>query len=380
MANTLGAYNPTFFANEAMILVEKALGMANRVHRGYDEERKSFNKGDTVRIKQPGTFTVQDAPSTAQDVTTKYTDVALTSWKEVKFALTDKELAYTSEKIIEDHVRPAAYAIADYIDQQLAALYKDVPWFVDLQSTTAVRDITDVRQQMFDQQIPLKDQSLLHYMINGSLENGFLQLGTFNTQDGAGGAGVNTQMDGTLGRKFGLNIFANQNVATHTKGTCSATALAVNGAASLGATTINLDAGSVTGTLVPGDTFVIAGNTQRYAITNTTTASGNAFTGVTFTPALVAAAADNAVVTARLDNHTANLAWHRNAFALAFAKLPELGDGMGARISSIQDPVTGLALRSRMYYDGDNSKVNVALDVLFGLKTLDPNLAVRACG
>ena len=379
MGNTLGAYNPTFFANEAMILVEKALGMANRVHRGYDEERKSFNKGDTVRIKQPGTFTVQDAPSAAQDVTTKYTDVSLTSWKEVKFALTDKELAYTSEKIIEDHIRPAAYAIADYIDAQLAALYKDIPWFVDLQSTTALRDITDVRQQMFDQQIPLKDQSLLHYMVNGSLENGFLQLGTFNTQDGAGAQGVNTQIDGTLGRKFGLNIFANQNVQTHTKGTADDAAMTVTSNVAAGVNTIGFSSAG-TGTLVPGDTFVIAGNTQRYAITNTTTASGNAHTGVTFTPALVAAATATTVVTVRLDNHVANLAWHRNAFALAFAKLPELGDGMGARISSLQDPVTGLALRSRMYYDGDNSKVNVALDVLFGMKTLDPNLAVRACG
>ena len=62
---------------------------------------------------------------------------------------------------------------------------------------------------------------------------------------------------------------------------------------------------------MPGDSFVIAGNTQRYAITNTVTAAANAFVGVTFTPALVAAAANNAVVTLLVDTHAANLAFHR---------------------------------------------------------------------
>jgi len=81
-----------------------------------------------------------------------------------------------------------------------------------------------------------------------------------------------------------------------------------------------------------------------------------------------------------LDDHTANTAFHKNAFALAMAPLSELGGELGARIATITDPVSSLALRSRLYYVGDSSEVHVALDVLYGVKTLDPNLACRGRG
>lgn len=377
MANTLGYYNPNFYAQEALIQLEKALGMAGRVHLGYDEERRSFDKGEYINIKKPSTFTVGDAPATKQDVTTESVQIQLAYWREVKFALTDKELAFTGERIINDHIRPAAYALADDIDQKMCILADDIPWFYDLAATTVVADVTGPRKVMRDNAVPLQDQMNMHYMVDSQTEKGLLDLSAFTQQQGAGQDAVEAQRSGFLGRKYGYEFFANQNVQAHTKGTASTGTLAVVAATSKGATTIGLDAGAVTGTLVPGDTFVIAGNTQRYAITNTTTAATNAFTGVTFTPALAADAAEDAVVTVSLDDHNQCLAFHRNAFALATAPLSDIGKNLGAKIAVVQDPVTGLALRSRLYYVGNSSEVHVALDVLYGVKTLDPNLAVR---
>ena len=43
----------------------------------------------------------------------------------------------------------------------------------------------------------------------------------------------------------------------------------------------------------------------------------------------------------------------------------------------MQDPVTGLAMRSRIYYVGNDSAVHVALDVLYGWKVLNPRMATR---
>jgi hypothetical protein len=40
-------------------------------------------------------------------------------------------------------------------------------------------------------------------------------------------------------------------------------------------------------------------------------------------------------------------------------------------------PRSRLALRARTWADGNNSKFYVAFDILFGLKTLDGNKAVR---
>ena len=50
--------------------------------------------------------------------------VTLDQWWGVKFSLTDKELTYTKEQIITEHIRPAAYAVADKIDQSVAALMR----------------------------------------------------------------------------------------------------------------------------------------------------------------------------------------------------------------------------------------------------------------
>jgi len=383
MANSLGYYVPEFYAQEALIQLEKALGMANTVHRGYDEERRAFGKGQKINIKGPSTFTAQDAPGSSQDITSKQVQLSLDYWKEVRFELTDKELAFSEQKIIDDHIRPAAYALADFIDQTLVQLYLQVPWVYDLNATpgSVVTDVTGPRKVLFDNAVPIKDSMNMFYMVDGEMEANLLSNSAFAQWQGAGQEGVSTQVSGALGMRYGLNFFANQNVPTHTGGVCADATGAIDNAAgySAGVTTIHIDSVTDGGTWLVGDTFVIAGNTQRYAVTADVTFTGGEG-DVSFTPALAADVADDAVVTGLIvASSVQNMAYHKNAFALAFGQLPfELPNELGARVFSVQDPVTNLAIRSRLYYDGDNSKVVVVLDVLFGVKTLDGNLAVRA--
>lgn len=381
MANTLGVYNPIFYAQEALINLEKSLGMANRVYRGFEEERRAFRKGDTINIRRPSTFTANSAPSSAQDVTTETVSMTLDSWQEVKFALTDKELAYTQDRIIEDHIRPAAYALAAKIDTDLCALYSDIPHKTAVGGTPAISDITGARKAMFNNEVPM-EPGRLHMMVDGTLEDGFLQLSAFSQDQGAGSVGVNTQMTGSLGQKFGYEIFANQNVAAQAAASSALTVTAgkVNSASvAVGDTSIPLDGGTLTGTFDVGDTITIttSGVDYDYAVTASVTASTNAAT-VSISPPARVAHADNDVFTAsQTGAKQENLAFHRNAFALCMVELPDMANELGARVVSVSDPRTGLAVRSRIYYDGDNSKVNVALDCLYGVKTLDPDMAVR---
>lgn len=379
MANTLGVYNPIFYAQEALIQLEKALGMGNRVYMAFDEERRSFGKGETVNVRRPSTFTAQDAPSSAQDLDTETVALTLANWREVKFKLTDKELAFTGERIINDHIRPAAYTLADDIDQKLAALYKDVPWYYSLNATpgSVVTDITQVRKVMFDNAVPVQDIGNLHFMVDGNMEANLLALSAFSQQQGAGDVGVNTQLRGSLGTKFGLEVFANQNTPTHTTGDLSDTSGTVAGAHVKGATSLAVAALGLTEDIKAGDHFVIAGNTQRYAVTADVTTDGSGAATLAITPGLAAALSGGEVVTVFQHTGVQDLAFHRNAFALVMAPLSEIGNELGANIATVQDPVTGLALRSRLYYVGNSSEVHVALDVLYGVKTLDPNLACR---
>ena len=385
MSNSLNYYVPEFYANEALILLENALGMGMRVHRGFDEERRAFNKGEYINIRKPSTFTAGDAPATAQDIATGSVQMQLAYWREVKFKLTDKELTLAEPTLVQEHIAPAAYALANDVDQKLAALYKDIPWYVDLNSTVAIDDMTDVYQVLFDNGVPMGNPADLHYMMGGGLQNGFQQLTAFNQYQGAGPVGVNTQLSGSLGIKFGMECFANQNVQSHTGGTCADAAGAIDygsGTTAVykkGEGLIHVDGVTDGGNFVVGDSFVITGNTQRYAITKAVTMTGGEG-DVEFTPPLVANVDEDTVVTFRVDSHTANLAFHRNAFALATAPLSDMAKELGAKIATVYNDKNGLSLRSRIYYVGNSSEVHVALDILYGVKTLDPNLACRACG
>lgn len=382
MANTVlndagYAYDPYFYATQAILALEKNLVMAGSVYRGYD--RQSAQKGSFINIRRPDTFTVQDAPSTAQDVDPTQIQIKLDRWKEVKFKLTDKELTLSAEQLINDHIHPMAYALSAELDTSLMGLGLDVPWFTDLSSTPAVSDITASRRILHQNNVPVSDMNNMFLIVDPVAEEGFLNLTAFSQNQGAGNVGVNTQINGLLGTKYGFNIQTSQNVASFTKGTASTTALAVNGAVAKGLSTVALDTGSVTGTLVKGDVIKFAGHSQQYAVTALSTASSNAFTSVSITPELQSAVADNEVVTVYQDNHTVNLGFHRNAFALATAPLSTMGQELGGvRMATVT--LNNISLRSRMYYVGGSSSVEVALDILYGVKTLDPNKAVRLRG
>jgi hypothetical protein len=374
MPNVLSVYDPLFYAQEALIQLEKALGLAGRVHRGHDKAPQE--KGSKISIRKPSTFVALDAPSTAQDVNAGEVQIDLNFWKEVKFGLTDKELTFTQEDIVREHIRPAAYALADNIDQNLALQYKKIPWLKAASGPAAVADITALQRILFDNQAPENDDNL-HLMLSGVLREELLNLAAFSQWQGAGQAGVETQMRGSLGRKYGFEIFANQNVKTHTAGVAADAAGEIAGAHSKGGTTIAFDLVTSAGTFKTGDSFVIAGNTQRYVLTADATASSGAVTATGIFPALVQDYPDNSVITFDLSSGVQSLAFHRNSIALAMAPLSTMGDGLGAKMATVADPKTNLALRSRLFYEGNNSKVFVALDVLYGIQVLDPNLAVR---
>ena len=380
MSNTLGNYDPIFYAQEALIALNKALGMAGRVHRGYDPNPQQ--KGSVINITRPSVFEATNVNTTTggttQDVTPENVSITLDTWKEVKFGLTDKELTFTKEKIITDHITPAAYALADAIDLSLVGLYKKIPWKEAISATPAVTDITGVRKTLFNNRVPMND---LHFMVDGSVEAGLLALSAFATADGAGQVGVDTQLRGSLGTRYGFEFFANQNTPAHTSGTMADTAGALNADADKGATSIVIKSLTNTETLKAGDIIKITGDAQQYVVTADYTI--NNATTVAIYPALAKKNLADALVTVILPSGTGAtknqcLAFHRHAFALAMAPLSDMGGRLGAQIATVADPVTNLSIRSRLWYEGNTSTVKVALDALWGVQVLNPNLAVRA--
>ena len=381
MSNTLGNYDPIFYAQEALIALNKALGMAGRVHRGYDPNPQQ--KGSVINITRPSVFEATEVNTTTggttQELTPENVSITLDTWKEVKFSLTDKELTFTKEKIITDHITPAAYALADAIDLSLVGLYKKIPWKEAISATPVVTDITGVRRALFNNKVPMND---LHFMVDGDVEAGLLALSAFATADGSGQAGIDTQLRGSLGTRYGFEFFANQNTPAHTSGTMADTAGALNADADKGATSIVIKSLTDNQTLKIGDIIKITGDAQQYVVTADYTISSA--TTVAIYPALAKKNLADALVTVILPSGTGAtknqcLAFHRHAFALAMAPLSDMGGRLGAQIATVADPVTNLSIRSRLWYEGDTSTVNGRPRMLSGAYRFEPDLAVRRC-
>lgn len=373
--NTLGNYNETFFAQEALIQLEKALGMAGRVYRGYEPSPQT--KGSTIQIRRPSTFSAQAAPSSDQNITTDSVAIVLSGWQEVKFSLTDKDLALSSDKVISDHIRPAAVALADKVDQDLCSLWSTVPWGVSMSATPALADITKVKKLLFDNKVPMKDPSKMHFQI-GSNE----QMAYQNAMTVLQNPQASSLRDGSIGELYGLDVFANQNAPAYTGSALTDGVGALTSATAVGDATIAIGSIDTTGVVKKGDIITITGDAQQYVVQADATASGGAIAALSIFPKIKQVNNSGAVVTiSSLTSagaaKTQNLAFHENAFALATAPLSTLGNELGARIATVADPITGLSIRSRMFYVGDSSVVKVALDILYGFTTLDPNLAVR---
>jgi P22 coat protein - gene protein 5 len=71
-----------------------------------------------------------------------------------------------------------------------------------------------------------------------------------------------------------------------------------------------------------------------------------------------------------------NLLFHRNAFALAMVPMEK----PAGAVDVARKTYKGLSVRVVPYYDGVNDVSNYRLDVLFGVKAIDPRLAVRISG
>ena len=396
MSNTLGNYNPEFYAQEALIQLFKALGMAGRVHRGAEQERNSAGqkKGNTINMKRPTKFVAQEhvagTGSSSQDVVGENIAIVLNNHQEVKYELTDRELAYTTEQIITDHITPAAYALADKIDQDLHVLGAKVGPKAFVSGAASSAFITGPRKVLRNNEVPMDGN--IHYLIDSGMEAAFLDLGIFHeariTGEGSNQAAL---MNGTLGQRFGVEVFATQNAdvdgpvlastATASDGSGD-TVGAVVGAQVANATALPVDGLTGVETLSVGDTFTIAGDPTVYILTAAVTLSGGAGS-LSMYPALRRNIADDAVVTFNTLNaieeaaNTRNLMFHKNAFALAFAPLPMTGDGRGAEMATVTDDITGLSVRARMWYDGATATNFVALDALYGTQVLDGMLATQ---
>lgn len=389
MANTLANLIRTLLMPKALVVLREACVMPMLVYTDFKNE--AAEKGGTIRIAKPQSFTAQTLDpatgSTSADLADDKVDITLANWKYVQFQMNDKEMmeALTSA-VLPSAVDAGMKALANDVGNSLWALYKDIWNYYGptIGVPNGADDIAGLRRTLQDQLVPPGGRSLA---LNTLAEEKFL----VEFKDAEKTGTTQALREAVLGKLFGFYTLADQLAPDHTFGTLAGAgggALATKANQSAGETSIVLDNGGVgtlTGTLKAGDLMTVAGQSLAYAVTADATAAGNEIT-FSIDPALRAGITDGDVWTLiKPDSGTSygvSMGFHKEAFALAIRPLAS-ADDLKSESSTIiveTDPVTGIPLRLETWRDSAKATRMWRFDILYGVKTLRTELASRFIG
>lgn len=397
-------------AKAAVMNLDNELVMGKQVFRGYEEEfSKNINGyevGSTITIRRPMDFTVRDGPTMdVQDVTEGKFTLSVDKRKGVDFEFTSQDLTLNIKQLNQRIIKPAMIQLANQVDRDLMALYKDVPNWVGTpgQTINSFTDFAKGPERMDEGAVPQDGRCAVlsptdHWGVLGSqtaLLNNNL-VGSAYTR-------------GSLGAIGGVDTYMSQNVPTHTVGAHGGTPL-TNGANQ--ATTYAASKDTNTQTLITdgwtsgsttlnaGDVFTIADvydvnpvtketlpHLKQFTVVTTISDTSGAIT-LTMSPAAIASGAHQTVSADIADGkaitmtgtastgYRQNLMFRKDAFALVMVPLVE---PPGA-VQVSRQTYKGTTVRVIPVYDGTNDVSKWRLDILYGVKTVDARQAVRASG
>lgn len=403
MSNTL--ITSSMVAKESLRLLENNLVFARGANRQFEKEWETDRKiGDTVNIRIPPRYTVRSGPAIAvQNFTESVVPLALNSQKGVDVAFNSKDLALNLEDFSKQVLQPQIVQLANQIDFDGLDLAKLIPRAVGTPGTTPAAMLTyaSAGQQMDDEACPQDDQ---RYILMNSLAQVTIvdaMKGLFQSSEQ-----IKEQYErGKMGLAAGFEWAMSQNIPVHTNGPLGGTPL-VNGNGTVdGATTLSTKGwtSAAASRLKKGDVFTIgsvfavnplskANTTQlrQFVVTADFSSDGSGNGSVSIYPAInstgalqnvTALPADGAAITvlgAASVASPVNLAYHKDAFALATAELPlPKGMDMASRASSKE---AGLSIRFIRGYDIMNDLFVSRLDVLYGWALIRPEFACRIQG
>ncbi len=371
MANTFVTLQE--IARQALPRLSENLVFPSLIHRDFSEDFHGV--GDTVRVRKPVVYQAgefdEEAGVTYQDIVEDAVEVTLSHIATVDARASAIEAATSIDDLNRVFVEPAAQAIAEKINSDGLQLYRDVHQFVGTAGVTpsSLTAIADARKALNLAKAPNAGRCAVWDV---DADAALTSLDALVNAEKAGS--TQALRDGAIGRVYGIDNYMSQGVHAHASAITAKTAVKVSGAVPAGATSLDIDGTALAGKLVPGD--ILAIGTARHVVTEESAeASSNAISGVKVAPAM-AATADNTDVTI-VSAHMANLAFHPMAFAYVTRPLAN-PDGQG--VESYVTSFNGLSLRVTRGYDQQYKRSVYSMDVLYGFKTVYPELAVRVLG
>lgn len=409
------ALTADIIAKAAVAILDNELVMAKKVFRGYEEDFakkvNGYEVGDTISIRKPADYTVRDgATASAQNVTEGKTTITVDKRKGVDFKFTSQELTLSIKELSERVIKPAMVQLANQIDVDLHALYNQVPNWVGGTLSPPINSFADFAkapERLDEYAVPQESRCAVlspadHWGLVGNQTGLYVET-----------IAKPAYRKGETGMVGNVDLYMSQNVATHTVGSASTSTAVADAAAGNGVLSTTWDASKDLGymylstdgwdasTLKAGDVLelsdvyavnpvtkaTLAFKKQFVVLEDTTTASGD--TAIKISPPIIPSGAHKNVSNAPTDGTTTiakvgtggtayrqNLVFHPNAFALV--SVPLISPPGAVDVG--RQTYKGTSVRVIPVYDGISDESMWRLDILYGVKAIDPRLATRVSG
>jgi len=406
MANSI--LTPTAVTREALRVLHQKLTFVGNITRQYDD---SFAKtgakiGDTLKIRLPNQYVVRSgATLSTQDTTETSVSLQIGTQKGVDLNFTSADLTLSLDDFSKRILNPAMAVLAANIESDAYSMFKDVYQMVDNDAAAiSFKNIMQARKYLNDSLAPPEDRVAIlstghSVTLIDALKGLFQDTNAIKQQ----------YKEGMMGRTAGFDFYESTHAADFTTGTAAKTTLyTVNGATQSGSA-ITVQTGTTS--FFKGDIVTFAGCFSVHPETKASTgilqqfvvapnvagacgngagasatSSGTTTTQLGISPALVVSGATQnvsgyptatgAVVkvgAGASETLNTSMVFQPGAFAFATADLvmPQ-GIDFAAR-----ETYDGISMRIVRDYDIANDKFPCRLDVLYGYKTLRPQLAAR---
>lgn len=398
MPNTI--LTATAVTREALRVLHQKLNFVGTITRDYDDRfaQQGAKVGDTLKIRLPNQYKVRTGATLGVgadlDTVESSVDLKVQTQKGVDLNFTSMDLTLGLDDFSERILEPAMSVLAANIEADAMNMYKDVYNQVNNHGVAAsFTRVLEGRKILVDNLAPLNARTCnLNTQDNVDLVDGL--KGLFNDK-----ATISKQnREGFMGRTAGFDFVENTLWPRHVRGGANGayTTSTLIAAIPLSATPLSqITVATGSGAFAVGDVFEIANVmrvhpetkqstsvTQQFVVTEALAGPGV----LKFAPAIVtdgasknvtvAVASGTAAVTVAgtgTNSHGVSLAYQKGAFAFATADMV-MPRGVDFASREVFD---GVSMRIVRQYDINNDRFPCRLDVLYGYKTIRPQLACR---
>lgn len=392
MANTI--LTPTAVTREILRILHQKANFIGTINRDYDDSfaNSGAKIGTSLKIRTPNQFSVRSgAVLDVQDVQESSVTLTVATQKGVDINFSSAELTMELDDFSKRILDPAISALVATVENDVISnVYKNVYSVVDnAGSAMSYAKLLEGEARLVKHLTPMSERSLMwHPQAHADMVSAWSTL--FNDSKE-----ISKQFrEGMIGRAVGFDHYRSTHMPIFTSGTETGTTMTVNGANQTGSV-ITVSNGS-SKTLVAGDVVTFAGcnrvhpetkadsgELQRFVVTSAVTAGG---LSIAISPSIVTSGATQNVSASPTDTGTVtkllggassatdvSLAYHKDAFTFVTADLV-MPKGVDFAAREVLD---GISVRVVRQYDINNDQFPCRIDILYGYKTVRPQLAVR---